>query len=173
VPAPAVAHWVAIVSTWAATLRRRREGWCGPIPKRRRPSQTVIAPGRAPSRLIQGLNRGKIVMSMTELVAEVVAGELDPSEFVATTEAVNVFQHLPRRELTWKQLHALEDHPGDEPPLWRRDLHRGCRKSGHAACKVAIKQETGEADMSGEKFGEFVRRERGVKDIGLRRRWPK
>jgi transcriptional regulator with XRE-family HTH domain len=33
---------------------------------------------------------------------------------------------------------------------------------------VVIKQETGEADMSGEKLGEFVRRERGAKDIGLR-----
>jgi hypothetical protein len=36
------------------------------------------------------------------------------------------------------------------------------------ACKVVNKQETAEADMSGEKFGEFVRRERGAKDIGLR-----
>jgi ribosome-binding protein aMBF1 (putative translation factor) len=33
---------------------------------------------------------------------------------------------------------------------------------------VVHKQETGEAGMSGEKFGEFVRRERGAKDIGLR-----
>jgi transcriptional regulator with XRE-family HTH domain len=33
---------------------------------------------------------------------------------------------------------------------------------------VVNKQETGEADMSGEKLGEFVRRERGAKDIGLR-----
>ena len=30
------------------------------------------------------------------------------------------------------------------------------------------KQETGEAGMSGEKFGEFVRREREAKEIGLR-----
>jgi ribosome-binding protein aMBF1 (putative translation factor) len=33
---------------------------------------------------------------------------------------------------------------------------------------VFYKQETGVAGMSGEKFGEFVRRERGAKDIGLR-----
>jgi hypothetical protein len=30
------------------------------------------------------------MMSMTELVAELIAGELDPPEFVATTETVNV-----------------------------------------------------------------------------------
>jgi ribosome-binding protein aMBF1 (putative translation factor) len=36
------------------------------------------------------------------------------------------------------------------------------------ACKVIRKHETGEAGMSGEKFGEFVRRAREAKDIGLR-----
>jgi ribosome-binding protein aMBF1 (putative translation factor) len=33
---------------------------------------------------------------------------------------------------------------------------------------VIIKQKTGETGMSGEKFGEFVRRERVAKEIGLR-----
>jgi hypothetical protein len=35
------------------------------------------------------------MMAMTELVAELVAGELDPPEFVATTETVNVFPTSP------------------------------------------------------------------------------
>lgn len=35
-------------------------------------------------------------------------------------------------------------------------------------CKVSYKQETGETGMSGERFGEFVRRKREAKEIGLR-----
>jgi len=55
---------------------------------------------------------------------------------------------------------------------WRRTAALASRSTprlreirARLACKVVNKQETGEADMSGEKF---VRRERGAKDIGLR-----
>lgn len=36
------------------------------------------------------------------------------------------------------------------------------------ACKALPKQKTGDAGMSGEKFGAFVRRHREAKEIGLR-----
>jgi HTH-type transcriptional regulator, competence development regulator len=35
-------------------------------------------------------------------------------------------------------------------------------------CKVVHKRRTGETGMSGKRFGEFVRREREAKEIGLR-----